>query len=200
MTDAEIEKKISAAQTLVSVHKTIDPSTTSLGQALERADAAPDNMQALSTAACYLEAAHDPRTLIYYKRLLQCPLTPEDRMQFLDRYLTCCLQLDAVLQNSEEMERLSSELMSGNPGSISVMGTRGSILIDLGRIDEGKAMLKEVLAKTESLIDKVYSNIFLALAEKQQGNLELARENAARAAKLDPECTALKRVSDLLLT
>jgi hypothetical protein len=55
-----------------------------------------------------------------------------------------------------------------------------------------------VLEKTTSTIDKTYANIFLALAEKQQGNLNLAREHAEKAAQLDPNCPALKRVSDLL--
>jgi len=61
-------------------------------------------------------------------------------------------------------------------------------------------MLEDVLVKTTSNIDKTHANIFLALAEKRRGRLDLARERAASAAKLDPTCPALNRVSDLLAT
>jgi predicted Zn-dependent protease len=107
--------------------------------------------------------------------------------------------MNAASSNSAEMDQLSQELIAANPGNISVMGTRGSILVDIGQIDEGKAMLIQVLEKTESLFDKSYTNIFLALAEKKQGNLEMARDYAERSAKLGPNCLALKRVSDLLI-
>jgi len=96
------------------------------------------------------------------------------------------------------MDELSLELLEADPANISIRGTRASVLVDLGRIDEGNAMLKEVLEKTTSTIDKTYANIFLALAEKQRGKLESAHEYARNAAKTDPGCPALKRVSDLL--
>jgi predicted Zn-dependent protease len=96
------------------------------------------------------------------------------------------------------MDELSRELLKANPESISVKGTRASVLIDLGRLEEGQAMLNEVLEKTEATIDKTYANIFLALGAKQQGKLDLSREYAEKAAKIDPTCPALKRVSDFL--
>jgi hypothetical protein len=198
LTDAEIEKRISAAQTLLTIRDEIDPSTISLDQALERAEATPNDQLAVCTAAAFLREACDPRVLIYYKELVTLFPSSTKRTQFIDQYLTCSLEMDAVSSNSAEMDQLSQELLASNPGNISVVGTGGSILVDIGRIDEGKAMLIQVLEKTESLFDKSYTNIFLALAEKKQGNLDLARDYADRSAKLDPNCPALKRVSDLL--
>jgi len=199
LTDTEIEKRISAAQTLLTIGDEIDPTTISLDQAMERAEAEPNNQLAVSTAAAFLREAHDPRVLTYYKKLVVLFPQSTKRTQFLDQYLTYLLEVDAVSSNSDEMDQLSQELIEANPNNISVKGTRGSILIDIGRIEEGKTMLIEVLNKTESLFDKSYANSFLALAEKQQGNLELARDYAERSARMDPDCLVLKRVSDLLI-
>ena len=198
LTDVEIEKRINAAQTLLTIRDEIDPTTVSLAQALERAKAAPNDQLAVSTAAAFLREASDPRVLIYYKKLVTLFPSSTKRTQFIDQYLTCSLEMDAVSSNSAEMDQLSQELIAANPGNVSVMGTRGSILVDIGQIDEGKAMLIEVLEKTDSSFDISYTNIFLALAEKKQGNLELARKYAEQSAKLDPNCPALKRVSGLL--
>jgi tetratricopeptide (TPR) repeat protein len=194
LSDAEIEKKIRAAQTLLTIRAEIDPRTVSLKQALERANAAPNDQLAISTAAAFLRKSCDPRVLGYYKKLVTLFPKSTKRTQFLDQYLTCSLEMDAVSSNAEEMDQLSRELSAANPESVSVLGTRGSILIDLGRTAEGKAMLNEVLERTDSVFDKVYTFIFLALAEKQEGNLGLAHEYIEKAVKLDPNCPALKWV------
>jgi tetratricopeptide (TPR) repeat protein len=198
MTDAEMAKKISDAQTRLSISDEIDPSTLSLEEAVTRADAAPDNPLALSTAAHFLRGANDPRALVYLEKLVNLNLAPAKRIYFLDLYLTCALEINAVSLHPEEMEKLSRELVASDPDNISKRGTLGSILVDLGRIEEGKALLHEVLIKTTSTIDKTYSYVFLALAAKQEGNLELARDHAQKAVGINSASPALKRVSDLL--
>jgi tetratricopeptide (TPR) repeat protein len=198
MTDAEIEKIVSHARQLKAMVDDYDFITTSLDEALRAVEITPKNPVALHTAIHLLREAHDPRARDYFEKLLGLPLPTATRMRFIDRHLTYCLETNTISFRSDEMEKLSQELMETNPGNISVMGTRGSVLIDLGRVEEGSAMLKEVLEKTDSSIDKSYGNIFLALAEKQRGNLPLAREYAQKAVKVDPDCPALKRVTDLL--
>jgi tetratricopeptide (TPR) repeat protein len=144
-----------------------------------------------------LSEQDDPRFHEYLWKLLSHPDAPETFCsKIIDIYFTKQLA-KAPPANQELAERLSVRLLQLND-CLSTRGTRGSVLIDLGRIEEGKAMLKDVLIKTTSTIDKSYANIFLALAEKQEGNLTLAREYAEKAAKIDPDCPALKRVSDLL--
>jgi hypothetical protein len=81
---------------------------------------------------------------------------------------------------------------------LSTRGTRGSVLIDLGRISEGRVMLEDMLIKTLSKPDKAYGHIFIALAEQQQGNIEAGRKHAEMAFSFDAKCPALGRVSDLL--
>ena len=59
-------------------------------------------------------------------------------------------------------------------------------MIDLDRIEEGKVLLKDVLAKTDSTLDQVYAHVFLALGAKAEGNLTLAREHAEGSSENRP--------------
>jgi hypothetical protein len=144
-----------------------------------------------------LHASDDELYLTILLKILDQPRAKgQFATQLIDSYLTWQLNRGPSDQ-PETMEKLSMRLLTEDHG-ISAKGTRGSVLIDRGRIGEGKAILEEVLAQTTSTIDKTYSNIFLALAAKSEGNLALARNHAAAAAKIDPACPALRRVGDLL--
>jgi len=193
-----IAAMVESAQLALTLREEMDLGTASLEEALARADMSPNDPLTLNTAISFLRAAQDPRSIAYYKKLINLGLPASKRTVFVDQYVTYCLESNEVISNREEMDALSLELMATDPKNISVMGTRGSILIDLGRIGEGKAMLRTVLTKAENTIDKSYSNIFLALAEKQQGNPDLAREYAEAARTADPANPALKRIADLL--
>lgn len=168
-----------------------------LTELLAKHQAEPSNIVFLWTLVNKLHVMDDPRYQEFLLKLIALPqLKAEHIANLIDAYLTWQLHRGPPDQ-PEVADRLSKQLMEITD-SVSVRGTRGSILVDLGRLDEGSTMLKEVLEKTMNTIDKTYANIFLALAEKQRGNLESAREHAKNAAKTDPACLALKRVSDLL--
>jgi Peptidase family M50 len=144
-----------------------------------------------------LHEANDPRYLDCLLKVLDQPkFSGKLAVMSIDSYLTWQLHHGAP-ERAEIADQLSLRLVAEEP-SISTNGTRGSVLIDIGRVEEGKAMLQDVLTKSGSKIDKSYSNIFLALAARAEGNFALAREYAETAAKIDPACPALKRVADLL--
>jgi hypothetical protein len=169
-----------------------------LPELIARYDADADKLGSLLVLIDRLGAAKDPRQNDYVAKLLAHPLaSPATLQKFLDGYITHHLDDDTVRGNPL-FDQFSEQLMNVSGHSITTRGTRGSVLIDLGRLEEGRALLLDVLAKTGSNVDKTYSNIFLALAEKQLGNLELARFYAATAAKLTPDCPPLKRIADLL--
>lgn len=170
----------------------------SLDECVARSEAAPERIATLVHLVDKLVEAKDPRQEKYISKLIASPqLKPENLANFLDVYITRHL-MEGTINGSLLFDQLSETLVQNSNQSITSKGTRGSVLIDLGRIEEGSAILKDVLRETTSTIDKSYANIFLALAEKQQGNLTLAREYAEKAAKIDPACPALKRVGDLL--
>ena len=55
------------------------------------------------------------------------------------------------------------------PGSITLQGTKGSLLIELGRVDEGEALLQKVAAESESENDLAYCAHYLAVARLLKG-------------------------------
>jgi hypothetical protein len=197
-TDERIAENVMTGAKLFELENEFDPETVSLKEALENADAAPEDPRALGTAIAFLRITDDPRTAVYFQKLIALPLSPANRIRFVDQFVTWCLDANAVVERKDEIDRLSLELFSADPDNVTVAGTRGSALIDLGRVEEGKALLHHVLAKSAEVIDKTYSHVFLALAAKAEENSMLAREHAVAAEKLDPACPVLKRVADLL--
>lgn len=115
---------------------------------------------------------------------------------FIDGFLTGQLSKGPPADASCWNE-LSLKLLSLN-NCLSTQGTRGAVLIDLGRIPEGRIILDEILIKTTSDVDKAYCHVFIALAEKHSGHESLARDHAEKAISIDDKCPALRRVVDLL--
>jgi len=195
-TDAEIERQILAVKNLTTDE--IDPMTFSLEEAEANVEADPESAIALRTAIMYLRPYFDPKLPGYYRRLIAAAATPGERLRSIDEFLTYCLEGDSVAANAAEMEALSTELLASDPNNPSLRGTRGSILIDLGRREEGVAMLADILARSDDPVNQCYSSIFMALAAKSAGDLKTASEYANHARKTDGECLALKRIADLL--
>ncbi|MEI9998027.1 MAG: site-2 protease family protein [Verrucomicrobiota bacterium] len=172
--------------------------TLTSGRLVARYEADPQRMSTLVHLIDRLRADKDPREAAYLARLLEWPhISPEHAVDYLDQILTA--QLNAgTIRNGALFDQLSQKLLELAGNSVTARGTRGSVLVDLGRIEEGAAMLEGVLAETTSSVDKGYANVFLALAEKQLGHLDAAREHARAAAGASPGCEALPRVADLL--
>jgi hypothetical protein len=74
------------------------------------------------------------------------------------------------------------------PGEITLAGTRGGVLIELGRLEQGEQMLRGVVARSASDIDLAISSLYLAIAAKRRGKEEEAEPFVERArALLDPK-------------
>ncbi len=137
----------------------------------------------------------DPRCGEYLEALISHPkITPAYLQNTVDQYLSGRLKAGTV---GPDCDRLSLKLLETSKNSITARGTRGSVLIDLGRIDEGKAILLEVLKQTNSPTDRVFSNAFLAIAEQRLGNVELARQYAQESAREDFAGWLSKRLADI---
>lgn len=92
--------------------------------------------------------------------------------------LPLCCVLDAlatrVLEAGDpellnDADRWSAETLTLAPGEITLAGTRGSLLIENGRIEEGEAMLREVVARSASDLDQGIASLYLAIAAKRRG-------------------------------
>ena len=168
-----------------------------LEELIAKHEANPDNLATLAFLSDRLAQEDDPRHPAILLKLASNLNAPTNHCsQILDNYLTHQLSKKALAVPGL-LDQMSARLLEMND-SLTTRGTRGSILIHIGRIEEGSAILKDVMVRSTSLVDETYGNIFLALAARQQGNLELALNHAKRAHEIDPNCPALKRVSDLL--
>ena len=167
-------------------------------EAIARYSANPEHTATLVVLVDKLVETKDPRQATYISHLIDSPnLQSKNVATFLDSYITNHLVGNTIVDRAS-FDAFSAKLVELDHNSLTSQGTRGSVLVDLGRIEEGKTMLEGVLAKTTSTIDKTYSNIFLALAAKAEGDVTLACEYATKAKKIDPSCPALKRVAALL--
>jgi tetratricopeptide (TPR) repeat protein len=112
----------------------------------------------------------------------------------------CCLPLFHGRKDLlAEADAWSNEALSYSPKAITLKGTRGSILIELGRIDEGIAMLTEVFKRSECPIDHTISAAYLAKAYSAKGLTNESNQWLEKANVIQPENTVARRISKELL-
>lgn len=100
-------------------------------------------------------------------------------------------------EDREAMPRaieLLEEIVAEFPSIITLKGTLGGLLFELGRIDEAEATLKEVIAKSTAAIDQGISSAYLARIAEQRGSTEEARKFAEAATKHSGEMAVVKRI------
>jgi hypothetical protein len=79
-----------------------------------------------------------------------------------------------------------------------VKGTRGTVLVALGRFDAGIELLLDSMSRADLANHKAQNACLLAEAEARRGNLETAWHYLGEARKLDPKCVLLKRAEAIL--
>lgn len=94
-------------------------------------------------------------------------------------------------RESEEARRLMGWLPA-------IKGTRGAVLIELGRTEEGLKLAREAFEANEIPAAKAFNAAYLALGLKALGRTDEARKYLEQARALDPTCGLLSRVSALL--
>lgn len=110
---------------------------------------------------------------------------------------------DALTRKSEllpEADRYSAEARQILSWVPAIKGTRGTVLLELGRIAEAIPFLLEAMQKHDVPVNKAQSACWLAIAEASQGNLTAAQNYLKQARKFDPSCFLLERVEQTLAT
>jgi tetratricopeptide (TPR) repeat protein len=92
----------------------------------------------------------------------------------------------------------SNEALRHAPLAITLKGTRGSVLIELGRLDEGINLLREVLKVSEDSIDQCISHAYLAKAAACKANFTEARTLLAKAVAIQPDHRVVKRIASFI--
>lgn len=78
-------------------------------------------------------------------------------------------------------DEFSREALEIQPQNLTLKGTRGAILVELGRIDEAEPLLNEVHTTSEADHDQRISAFYLGLIAKARGDLNRARTFAAQS-------------------
>jgi tetratricopeptide (TPR) repeat protein len=94
----------------------------------------------------------------------------------------------------EEADRFSAEAVAQIGWQPAFLGTRGSVLVALGRHEEGLPLLRRSFAANTDDHGKALNACSIAEALMQRGDREGALEMAATARRLDPDCVLLDRV------
>ena len=94
-----------------------------------------------------------------------------------------------------EADRFSQQALQEAPWLPYVRGTRGSVLIDLRRVEEGVLLVKQAFRENFEPKLKALNACYLALALARQGKLPQAHDYIAAAESFDPACPLLERTA-----
>ncbi len=95
-----------------------------------------------------------------------------------------------MLKEADEFSREAMAAMNWIPA---IRGTRGAVLVAMGKLDEGLTLLRDSMAQAEHSNHKAQNACLIAEAESRCGNLAAARTYLEEARKLDPKCPLLPR-------
>jgi tetratricopeptide (TPR) repeat protein len=108
--------------------------------------------------------------------------------------LGCAPFMQHVPNYLHEAEHWCDEALRLQPGNLTLLGTKGSLLFEQGRWDESEKILRHVLASSEADIDQGICSFYLALLAKRRGEHEAAERLARRARALYSEQWMLARL------
>jgi len=99
-----------------------------------------------------------------------------------------------------EADDFSRRALESAPSTAAFRGTRGRVLVELGRIDEGVALLEDVFQKHLEKANKASVACCLGIAAARRGQPAECRNYFALARKLDAHCLLLARENSLVLS
>ena len=98
-----------------------------------------------------------------------------------------------------EAETLSSFAYENIPWDTAIKGTRGMVLVDLGRLAEGIRLLKDSFLNGDTAKHRAVNAAYLANAKFRKGNTQSAQQYLDVATNLDSGCWLLKRAKAEIL-
>jgi tetratricopeptide (TPR) repeat protein len=98
----------------------------------------------------------------------------------------------------KEADAFSHEAMTAMSWMPAVRGTRGTVLVAMGRLEEALPLLHDSMSQAEIPSHKAQNACFIAEAECRRGNFDVARTYLEEARKLEPKCSLLSRAERTL--
>jgi len=132
-------------------------------------------------------------------RIHSANTTPKERLNHLNAFATIVL-LSGASAYLPEADEYSRKLAEAKPNDSSVLATRGSIWVELGRVDDGMKILQSVYEHEQSPFNRGLTAAFMALGYARRSDVESARHWVSLAREADPECVPLERIESPLLS
>ncbi|HSB00822.1 MAG TPA: site-2 protease family protein [Anaerolineales bacterium] len=105
--------------------------------------------------------------------------------------------LDALLHDATllpEADQFSAEALKHLAWVPAIVGTRGTVLVELGQLDEGIGLLKKSMSRHSDKQGKALNACHVAVGELRRGDLDAAHKYLASAKMLDPTCFLITEV------
>jgi len=97
-----------------------------------------------------------------------------------------------------EADRFSQEAMSSLGWLAPIKGTRGSVLVEQGDLENAIPLLRQAMDESDRVSGKAQNACFLAIAEARRGRPTEATKFLEEARRLDPTCFLLPRAESAL--
>jgi hypothetical protein len=140
-----------------------------------------------------LKQGHLERARQSSRDLIAAAESVPEKLRIMDA-LACMPIMQGLRSFLEEADKISEQALALHPQNLTLKGTRGSLLIERGHLDEGVTILNEVYSQSEADNDKGISAFYLGLAAKAKGDIAAANRWAKKAKLLHPEEWLVKRV------
>jgi tetratricopeptide (TPR) repeat protein len=138
--------------------------------------------QFLEAREVFLELLNYPDLTLYSRSLFANNLA----------YVNVLIGGDELIKEADKYSREAFDNLAYLPF---VKGTRGAVLVELGKFDEGIALLQEALEKNSDGYLKALDACHIAIAEKRRGNMGESLKYADAARSLDRDCVLLDRLN-----
>jgi tetratricopeptide (TPR) repeat protein len=79
-----------------------------------------------------------------------------------------------------------------------IVGTRGAVLVELGKREEGARLLREAMGKLKDAPDRAVNACHLAVAEHRAGHAAKSRRYFELTRKVDPKCYLLEQTARMV--
>ncbi len=93
-----------------------------------------------------------------------------------------------------EADAYSAEAYGDAPWNPAFKGTRGSVLVETGKLEEGITLLKESMSLTDEVQGKALNAAYIAVGEMKKGNAQESKRYYDLAKKFDPDCPLLVKI------
>jgi tetratricopeptide (TPR) repeat protein len=195
--ESELQKIYSASYAMEAWHAYLESDYDAARKWVDRAlTTAPDSFSARTMLGLIQMGRGDySAARVTFQRLLET----EDAKQPGYRYLMLnnlayvnALSNDASLL--PEADQLSADAFACLPWIPAIVGTRGTVLVEMGRFEEGIALLKKSMSMHSDKNGKALNACHAAVGEFRRGNAAEARKFLSAARTLDPKCILLARV------